>query len=187
MVDAAGSSRPLRQATASRRRRGRRLDALTARLQGGRLVSGIETDAVGNVTALVARDTATGQEERLEADAVVFAISIAGGSACGVQPRCTRRQHSRSVPVGDGQAMPDCAMQFVNGAACCFLEPAAWSAQICLQAAAARHACDRLGRWPAQLCCGCSADPARPPVATQACSGWCRPTRCWPTAESSRT
>lgn len=48
------------------------------KIQGDRLVSGIETDAVGNVTALVARDTATGQEERLEADAVVFAISIAG-------------------------------------------------------------------------------------------------------------
>lgn len=47
--------------------------------QGGRLVSGIETDETGNVVALVARDTATGQEERLEADAVVFAISIAGG------------------------------------------------------------------------------------------------------------
>ncbi len=54
--------------------------------QGGRLVSGIETDAVGNVVALVARDTATGQEERLEADAVVFAISIAGRSPVQAQP-----------------------------------------------------------------------------------------------------
>ncbi|PSC69064.1 amine oxidase [Micractinium conductrix] len=48
------------------------------KIQGGRLVSGIETDAAGNVTALVARNTASGAEERYEADAVVFAISIAG-------------------------------------------------------------------------------------------------------------
>jgi len=52
-------------------------------VQGGRLVSGIETDAAGNVTALVARDTASGAEERYEADAVVFAISIAGKHGLG--------------------------------------------------------------------------------------------------------
>lgn len=57
-------------------------------LQGGKLVSGLETDAQGNVAALTVRDTASGQEERLEADAVVFAISIAGA------PRllCSRQQ-----------------------------------------------------------------------------------------------
>lgn len=48
------------------------------KIEGGRLVSAIETDSVGNVSALVARNTATGDEERFEADAVVFAISIAG-------------------------------------------------------------------------------------------------------------
>lgn len=41
-------------------------------------MTGIETDSAGNVSALVSRDAATGQEERHEADAVVFAISIAG-------------------------------------------------------------------------------------------------------------
>ncbi len=46
--------------------------------QGGRLVSGLETDGLGNIAALTVRDTATGLEERMEADAVVFAISIAG-------------------------------------------------------------------------------------------------------------
>ena len=47
-------------------------------LQGGRLVSGIETDGSGAITALVSRDAVTGAEERHQADAVVFAISIAG-------------------------------------------------------------------------------------------------------------
>lgn len=41
-------------------------------------MSGLETDGMGNIAALKVRDTATGQEERMEADAVVFAISIAG-------------------------------------------------------------------------------------------------------------
>ncbi|EFN58666.1 hypothetical protein CHLNCDRAFT_29963 [Chlorella variabilis] len=48
------------------------------KIRGGRLVSGIKTDAGGAVTALVSRDAATGAEERHEADAVVFAISISG-------------------------------------------------------------------------------------------------------------
>ncbi|KAI3436402.1 hypothetical protein D9Q98_005819 [Chlorella vulgaris] len=48
------------------------------KIQGGRLVSGIETNSGGDVTALVSRDTATGVEERHQADAVIFAISIAG-------------------------------------------------------------------------------------------------------------
>jgi hypothetical protein len=48
-------------------------------------VSGIEADASGGVSALVSRDAATGEEERHEADAVVFAISISGGrSAVGL-------------------------------------------------------------------------------------------------------
>lgn len=55
-------------------------------MQGGRLVSGIEADAAGNVAALVSRDAATGQEQRHEADAVIFAISIAGGCAAACLP-----------------------------------------------------------------------------------------------------
>lgn len=51
-------------------------------LQGRRLVSGIEADSSGGVKALVSRDAATGEEERHEADAVVFAISISGGRLC---------------------------------------------------------------------------------------------------------
>lgn len=46
-------------------------------------MSGIKTDAGGAVTALVSRDAATGAEERHEADAVVFAISISGEVAGG--------------------------------------------------------------------------------------------------------
>ena len=41
-------------------------------------MSGIETDATGNVTALVSRDASGTVEERHEADAVIFAVSIAG-------------------------------------------------------------------------------------------------------------
>lgn len=48
------------------------------KVQGGRLVSGIETDSAGRVTALVSRDVSTGEECREEADAIIFAISIAG-------------------------------------------------------------------------------------------------------------
>ena len=60
-----------------------------SRLQGGRLVSGIETDSSGAVTALVSRDAASGAEERHEADAVVFAISIAGKRCAAL--RCMLR------------------------------------------------------------------------------------------------
>lgn len=58
--------------------------------QGGRLVSGIEMDSAGNVAALISRDVTSGEEERHDADAVVFAISIAG-TAVAVRDGTARR------------------------------------------------------------------------------------------------
>jgi uncharacterized protein with NAD-binding domain and iron-sulfur cluster len=55
-----------------------RIEAAGGSIRGGRLVSGLATDAAGRVTSVTARSTADGTEEVYEADAVVFAISVAG-------------------------------------------------------------------------------------------------------------
>ncbi|KAI7840340.1 hypothetical protein COHA_006122 [Chlorella ohadii] len=68
------------------------------KVQGGRLVSGLETDGLGNIAALTVRDTATGLEERMEADAVVFAISIAGMQRLvQATPALAERQEFRDI------------------------------------------------------------------------------------------
>ena len=66
--------------------------------QGGRLVTGLRTDeATGAVTGVVAR-TRDGEEEVHEADAVVFAVSVAGMqklvAAC---PALAAREEFRNV------------------------------------------------------------------------------------------
>jgi hypothetical protein len=72
-------------------------------LQGGRLVSGIETDGSGAITALASLDAATGAEERHEADAIVFAISIAGKHCdvlCYAVLRCDGLLQPHTAPPG---------------------------------------------------------------------------------------
>lgn len=135
--------------------------------QGGRLVSGLETDASGNVSALTVRDTATGQEERMEADAVVFAISIAGG------PLLQAGRRAGGVAAPGRQAML-CSLPASLQTA---VQPLLPSHQHCL------HVC--MNHFALH---GCTLHCHLPACATwQACSGWCRGRQRWRSGASSRT
>lgn len=56
----------------------KKIESQGAQIKGGRLVEQLKIDDSGAVTAIIAKNIATGEEEVYETDAVVFAISISG-------------------------------------------------------------------------------------------------------------